>query len=96
MIKVLLDGVLPIFAIVVIGYAMGRQDIFNKNSVVQYKWDLSNLLETVQKVINNYEEYIVYAIKLQDQYKSHSFGKLGQEIAANELSNSDPLSNFPT
>ena len=32
MIKVLLDGVLPIFAIVVIGYAMGRQDIFNKNS----------------------------------------------------------------
>ena len=58
-------------------------DIFNKNTVVQYKWDLSNLLETVQKVINNYEEYIVYAIKLQDQYKSYSFGKLGQEKFCN-------------
>jgi len=32
MIKVLLDGVLPIFAIVVIGYALGKRDIFDKNS----------------------------------------------------------------
>ncbi len=32
MIKVLLDGVLPIFAIVVIGYALGKRGIFDKNS----------------------------------------------------------------
>ncbi len=32
MIKILLDGVLPIFAIVVIGYGLGKRDIFNKDS----------------------------------------------------------------
>ena len=32
MIKVLLDGVLPIFAIVVIGYTLGKRNIFDKNS----------------------------------------------------------------
>ena len=32
MIEVLLDGVLPIFAIVVIGYALGKRGIFDKNS----------------------------------------------------------------
>lgn len=58
-------------------------DIFNKDTVVQYKWDLSNLLEVSQKVINNYEDYIDYAIRLQDQYKSYSFGKLGQEKFCN-------------
>lgn len=58
-------------------------DIFNKDTVVQYKWDLSNLSEMVQKVINNYENYISYAIRLQDQYKSYSFGRLGQEKFCN-------------
>lgn len=54
-------------------------NIFNEETVVQYKWDLSNLLETVEKVIDNYNHYIDFAIRLQDQYKYYSFGKLGEE-----------------
>ena len=30
--KILLDGVVPIFAIVIIGYVMGKRDLFNKDS----------------------------------------------------------------
>jgi len=54
-------------------------NIFNKDTVVQYKWDLSNLLEMLEKIKDNYDEYIGFAIRLQDQYKHYSFGKLGQE-----------------
>ncbi len=32
MIKILLDGVLPIFAILIIGYVMGKRDLFNRDS----------------------------------------------------------------
>ena len=54
-------------------------DIFNKETVVQYNWDLSNLSELVEKILDNYDHYIEYAIRLQDQYKYYSFGRLGQE-----------------
>ncbi len=54
-------------------------DIFNNDTVVQYKWDLSNLLELVEKILDDYDHYIDYAIRLQDQYKYYSFGRLGQE-----------------
>ena len=54
-------------------------DIFNKETVVQYKWDLSNLLEMVEEVLNNYDDYLPFAIRLQDQYKHYSFGELGKE-----------------
>lgn len=62
-------------------------NIFNNKTVVQYKWDLSNLLELANKVINNYDDYIEYAIRLQDQYKSYSFGELGQEKFCNYFIN---------
>ena len=32
MIKTLLDGVLPIFTILIIGYIMGTRDLFNKDA----------------------------------------------------------------
>ena len=32
MIKILLDGVLPIFTILIIGYVMGKRGVFNKSS----------------------------------------------------------------
>ncbi len=54
-------------------------DIFNKDTVVQYKWDLSNLLELVEKTISNYDDYIQFAIRLQNQYKQFSFDEFGQE-----------------
>ncbi len=54
-------------------------NIFNQDTVVQYKWDLSNLLETVEKVLDNYNYYMDFAIRLQDQYKYYSFGRLGEE-----------------
>ena len=54
-------------------------NIFNKDTVVQYKWDLSNLLELAEKIINNYDDYIDFTIRLQDQYKKYSFGRIGQE-----------------
>ena len=54
-------------------------NIFNKDTVVQYKWDLSNLLELVEKTIENYDDYIHFAIRLQNQYKQYSFEKFGQE-----------------
>ena len=38
-------------------------DIFNKDTVVQYNWDLSNLLELVEKILDNYDHYIEYAIR---------------------------------
>ena len=62
-------------------------DIFNKETVVQYKWDLSNLLEIVEKVIDNYDDYISFAIRLQDQYKDYSFGELGKERFCNYFIN---------
>ncbi len=54
-------------------------NIFNKDTVVQYKWDLSDLSEWVEKIINNYDDYINFAIRLQDQYKHYSYGKSGQD-----------------
>lgn len=54
-------------------------NIFNKDTVVQYKWDLSDLSEWVEKIINNYDDYINFAIRLQDQYKHYSCGKSGQD-----------------
>ena len=48
-------------------------NIFNKDTVVQYKWDLSNLLELVEKTLSNYDDYIQFAIRLQNQYKQYSF-----------------------
>jgi len=54
-------------------------NIFNKDTVVQYKWDLSDLSEWVEKIINNYDDYINFAIRLQDQYKLYSYGKSGQD-----------------
>ena len=54
-------------------------NIFNKDTVVQYKWDLSNLLETLEKILDNYDDYRIFAIRLQDQYKYYSFGTPGQE-----------------
>ena len=54
-------------------------NIFNKDTVVQYKWDLSNLLESIDKILDNYDDYIEFAIRLQDQYKKYSFGELGKE-----------------
>lgn len=54
-------------------------NIFNQDTVVQYKWDLSNLLELVEKILDNYDDYLQFAINLQDQYKYYSFGTLGQE-----------------
>ncbi|MBD1109343.1 hypothetical protein IDH26_04500 [Pelagibacterales bacterium SAG-MED50] len=54
-------------------------NIFNKDTVVQYKWDLSNLLELVEKTISNYDEYIQYAIRLQNEYRQFSFNQFGTE-----------------
>ena len=54
-------------------------NIFNKDTVVQYKWDLSDLLEWVEKILENYQKYIGFAIRLQEQYKKYSYGKIGQE-----------------
>ncbi|MDB3938714.1 hypothetical protein N9369_01195 [Candidatus Pelagibacter sp.] len=62
-------------------------NIFNKDTVVQYKWDLSNLLELVEKIINNHDDYIDFAIRLQDQYKYYSFGRIGQEKFCEYFSN---------
>ena len=58
-------------------------DIFNNNTVVQYKWDLSNLLETVENVLDNYKDYLEYAINLQDKFRYYSFGELGKEKFCN-------------
>ena len=54
-------------------------NIFNKDTVVQYKWDLSNLLELVDKILDNYDDYLPFAIRLQDQFKHYSLDKSGQE-----------------
>ena len=61
-------------------------NIFNKDTVMQYKWDLSDLSELVEKILNNYDDYIEFAIKLQDQYKYYSFGRLGEEKFCKYLS----------
>lgn len=54
-------------------------NIFNKDTVVQYKWDLSNLLEIVDRILSSYDDYIEYAIKLQDKYMHYSFKETGQD-----------------
>ena len=54
-------------------------NIFNKDTVIQYKWDLSNLLELVEKTISNYDDYIQFAIRLQNEYKRFSFDEFGKE-----------------
>jgi hypothetical protein len=54
-------------------------NIFNKETVVQYKWDLSDLSELVENVVSNYKEYIHFAVNLQNQYKHYSYDKSGQD-----------------
>ena len=53
-------------------------NIFNKDTVVQYKWDLSDLSLKLQDIVTNYNKYIEYAVNLQEQYKHYSFGEVGQ------------------
>ena len=54
-------------------------NIFNKDTVVQYKWDLSDLLEIIDKILSNYKDYIDYASRLQSQYKHYSIEETGQK-----------------
>lgn len=54
-------------------------NIFNKDTVVQCKWDMSDLLEILDKILSNHSDYLKYAINFQDQYKYYSHGKSGQE-----------------
>jgi len=54
-------------------------NIFNKETVVQYKWDLSDLSDLIDNIISNYKNYIHFAVNLQDQYKHYSYGKSGQD-----------------
>jgi len=53
-------------------------NIFNEDTVVQYKWDLSDLSLKLQDIVTNYDKYIEYAVNLQEQYKHYSFGEVGQ------------------
>jgi len=62
-------------------------NIFNKDTVVQCKWDLSDLLEKLDKILKNHSDYLKYAINLQDQYKYYSYGKSGQEKFCNYFFN---------
>ena len=54
-------------------------NIFNKDTVVQYKWDFSDLSNCIEKILDNYNDYIDFAIRLQDQYKNYSYGNSGRE-----------------
>ena len=62
-------------------------NIFNEDTVVQYKWDLSDLSLLTEKIIDNYRDYIQYAIRLQDQYKHYSYGEDGQNEFCNYFIN---------
>lgn len=62
-------------------------NIFNKETVVQYNWDLSNLLDIVDDVLVNYKNYIEFAFNLQEQFRNFSFGENGEEIFCNYVFN---------
>ena len=62
-------------------------NIFNKQTVVQYKWDLSNLLDIVDDILVNYDKYIEFAFNLQDQFRDFSLGVNGEEIFCNYFIN---------
>jgi len=62
-------------------------NIFNEDTVVQYKWDLSDLRLLTEKIIDNYSDYIQYAIRLQDQFKHYSYGEAGQNEFCNYFIN---------
>ena len=62
-------------------------NIFNKQTVVQYNWDLSNLLDIVDDIIVNYHKYIEFAFNLQDQFRDFSLGVNGEEIFCNYFIN---------
>ena len=52
--------------------------IFDADTVVQYKWDFSDLEAIISKVLEDHEHYMQYAINLQKQYKYYTIGKEGQ------------------
>ncbi|SFV67568.1 hypothetical protein MNB_SUP05-5-831 [hydrothermal vent metagenome] len=43
--------------------------IFNDTTVVQYDWDFSNLEDKIDEIINNYDNFIDYGVRLQEKYK---------------------------
>lgn len=53
--------------------------IFNDTTVVQYAWDFSDLRDKINEIINNYETFIDYGVKLQSKYKYFVATKAGQE-----------------
>ena len=53
--------------------------IFNKKTVVEYAWDFSDLQSKVEDIIKNYDDYVHYAIALQNQYKHYVVTDNGQD-----------------
>ena len=58
-------------------------NIFNKETIVEYDWNLFDLIEKVEDILINYKNYIHLAINLQEQFKKYSFGESAQEEFCN-------------
>ena len=54
-------------------------NIFNADTVVQYKWDLSDLALVTEEILDNYDNYIQFAIRLQEQFRYYSYGQAGKD-----------------
>lgn len=54
-------------------------NIFNDKTIVQYKWDFSDLESKVEDIITNYNDYLDYAVNLQNSYKNYVASKEGQD-----------------
>ena len=46
--------------------------IFNTDTVLQYKWDFSDLEHIINNVSENYKDYMQYAYNLQNSYKHYA------------------------
>ena len=54
-------------------------NIFNKNTIIQHKWDFSDLPDLIEMALGNYDHYINYSIELQNQFKDYTCPKFGVE-----------------
>jgi hypothetical protein len=62
-----------------IGHLETWPQLFDAQSVVQYRWDFADLPEKVEDVIRHYGDYLDYALNLQNRYKHYVATAAGQE-----------------
>jgi hypothetical protein len=62
-----------------IGHLETWPDFFDAQSVLQYRWDFTDLEAKVEDLIRHYGDYIGYAVNLQNRYKRYVATDSGRE-----------------